>query len=114
SRSVAEAARRQHFSTQTPGGMRSGGDYASAGPDPRRNCCSAPKVFQRHEITFKKTCKLPSESEQMWLARADVGFENKACLTRPDWPNGAGHGCVNALSSSHAAIIDDDLAPSRG
>jgi transposase len=34
---------------------------------------------------LKKACKLPSESEQMWPERADVGSESKACLTPPSW-----------------------------
>ena len=52
----------------------------------RTSRSSLSRFFHRHDITFKKkACKLPSESEQMWLERADVGFESKGCLIRQDW-----------------------------
>jgi transposase len=44
------------------------------------------RFLDRHNITLKKkACKLPNGSEQMWCARADVGFESKACLIPPGW-----------------------------
>ena len=52
----------------------------------RTSRSSLSRFFHRHDITFKKkACKLPSENEQMWLERADVGSESKACLIPPDW-----------------------------
>src|SRR5436305_10344642 len=52
----------------------------------RTSRSSLSRFFHRHDITFKKkACKPPSESEQTWPERADVGFESKGCLTRPDW-----------------------------
>ena len=44
------------------------------------------RFFGRHGITFKKkACRPKSDSEQTWLARADVGYESKACLIPPGW-----------------------------
>ncbi len=43
------------------------------------------RFLDRHGITLKKACKLPNGSERMWRARADVGFESKACLILPGW-----------------------------
>lgn len=44
------------------------------------------RFFDRRNISFKKKlCTRRSKSAQTWRARADVGCESKACLTRPDW-----------------------------
>src|SRR5262249_20824494 len=44
------------------------------------------RFYERHGITFKKKlCTRRSKGVPRWPARADVGCENRACLTRHDW-----------------------------
>ena len=44
------------------------------------------RFFIRHDITFKKkACKPRNDNERRWPARADAGYESKACLIPPGW-----------------------------
>jgi hypothetical protein len=41
------------------------------------------RLLDRHNITLKKACRLPNDSEQTWHEHADVGYESKVCLISP-------------------------------
>ena len=44
------------------------------------------RLFARHGISFKKKpARRRSKSDPTWPARAGVGCESRACLTRPGW-----------------------------
>src|SRR5204863_2839824 len=59
-----------------------GGGAAQAADSNQQECAFAFFWPTRHHLQ-KKACRPKSDSEQTWLARADVGYESKACLIRP-------------------------------
>src|SRR5262245_64420464 len=74
-----------------PGRRATGPDFAGDGcgaaqaTDSNQQECAFAFLWPTRYHLQKKACRPKSDSEQTWLARADVGFGNKACLIRPGW-----------------------------
>jgi hypothetical protein len=43
------------------------------------------RFLDRHDITLKKACAQPSNTELTWRKRVGAGFDSRAILIRRDW-----------------------------